>query len=637
MKRVFNSIIALILCFCMLSTGVVTASAADEVTAPAAPTGLTVSAIADNGATLTWNAVSDVKGYVVYRSTSSDGGWEDLGKTTKTTYTDSKATAGVAYYYAVRAYKLQKGWLNVDKIDNDKNRVYSDYVVTERIITDPSQVKGLMTTYVGATSITLAWNSISGAKGYQVYMLDNATNQYKKIATTSKKTYTVRNLTDRTTYKFKVRAYHKVNGITYGTFSGEFSVTTSLPDVTNFRLSKSGTESYALAWDANSKVAGFQLAQYDSGDAEWKVVKFGTSNTTTNTTYEVTGLKNGGHARYRIRTFVQNGKTIEYGNWSQVVVGGTLPKAPSNIKLAANTDNGVSITWDYREGAAGYEVYCRDESGNWGSVGTTETNHFNHKNLAEKKTYEYKVRAYVGNVSDKLYGNFGETVKIFYEPLEVPEEVYPDDWQETGILGYLYDPNEQCFYTADDTWQRNFGYSEIYDNSASLVVIIIETCRIKFEYDNRDWMFQLWKGQYGWVLYGAEIGIYNKEKNRPVEHYTCSTDEDMLQMEMVLWEKQTVAGKETWVRTFGRPYERQWWHTGFVWGNMIGRNKDLKMEARITMRDFAMLDAVVKAFKDKGFDQVTGTWKDLLNGKGNNDCFYVNGLDIYFCWTELFD
>ena len=631
MKRVFNSTIALILCICVIFSGSVIAFAADV----AAPKNVTISSITESGATVTWSSVNDVKGYFVYRSTKSDGGWEELGKTTDTKYTDSSASAGSTYYYAVRAYKVKK-ILGIE-IDTKNNREYSSYAVSNRVVTAPAQVKGLKAIEVGASKLTLTWDSATGVKGYQIYMLDEATNKYKRIATTNEKKYTIKNLQDRTTYKFKVRAYHKLEGVIYGEYSSECTATTKIADVANFRLTNSGTTTYTIAWDSSDRVSGFQLKQYDKDDAEWKVVRFDGNTTTTKTSLTVSNLKDGGYAQYQIRAFISSGGKNEYGEWSKTLVGGTLPKAPEGLKLAANTDNGIAITWTALEGAAGYEVYCKEETGNWESVGTTETNHFSHNNLEEKKTYEYKVRAYVGNEYNKVYGNFGGSDKLYFEPLEVAPEPYPDDWQATGILGYLYDPNEQCFYTADDTWQRNFGYSEIYDNSAGLVVIIIETCRIKFEYANKDWMFQLWKGQYGWVLYGAEIGIYNKEKNRPVEHYTCASDEDMLQMQMTLWEKQTVLGKQTWVRTFGRPYERQWWHTGFVWGNMIGRNKDLKMEARLTMRDYAMLEAVVAAFRAKGFKEVTGSWSEILNTSGKNDSFYVNGLDIYFYWTELFD
>ena len=117
MKRTLKSTLALLLCLCTIFSGTVIAFAADV----AAPTNLTVTNVKDTGATLNWNGVSDVKGYIVYRSTKSDGGWEELDNTTKTPYTDEKANSGTIYYYAVRAYKLQKGWFNIDKYDTDKN------------------------------------------------------------------------------------------------------------------------------------------------------------------------------------------------------------------------------------------------------------------------------------------------------------------------------------------------------------------------------------------------------------------------------------------------------------------------------------------------------------------------------------
>lgn len=631
MKRVFNSTIALILCVCMILSGAVMAFAADSV---AAPTNVTVASNGDS-VTISWIGVNGVKGYFVYRSSSPTGSWEELDKTTSTSYTDTGATAGSTAYYAVRAYKLEKNMLNMDKLDLEKNRIYSDYAVSSQIVTGPAQVKNLKTTNVAARTISLAWDSANGAKGYQVYMLDPNTNKYKRIATTSKKTYVVKNLSAKTTYKFQVRGYNKLNGVIYGAFSNELTVTTTLADVENFRLSESGMYKYTLSWDANEHVKGFQLMKYDDYDDEWKIIRFDGNAYTTATSYTVSGLTEASHDKYRIRTYIDSNN---YGTWSETVYGGTLPKAPSNLKVAANTDNGVTLMWTGVTGSAGYEIYCKDYTGNWKSVGTTDRSTFNHSNLTESKKYEYKVRAYVGTASQPIYGNFGESVSITYEPLVVPDEPYNDAWQATGILGYLYDPSEKCFYTADDTWQRNFGYSEIYDNAASLVIIIIETNRLKFEYDNRDWMFQLWKGQYGWVLYGAEIGIYTKDKNKPVDHYDCATDEDMIQMSMELWEKSN----GVWVRTFGRPYERQWWHTGFVVGNMIGRNKDLQMRARLTMRDFEMLDAVVGAFKASGFTEIKGTVDELLNyfskdgRQSYKDAFFVKGLDIYFYWTENF-
>ena len=632
MKRVLNSTIALILCICMIFSGTVIAFAADV----PVPTGLTVTYVGDSKISLKWNSVgsSNDYGYAIERATDPNGKWKEIkGKVLSTEYDDTDVTGGETYYYRIRAFlrgKLFGNWL----------RTYGDYTASVKAIVDPGQVKGLMAVTTGATNVKLSWDAAKGAAGYQVYMFDPAIGDYKKIATTATNTYTAKNLKERTTYKFKVRAYHKLNGVKYSPFSSEISVLTALDDIKNFRLTSSTATSYAIAWDANSNVTGFQLAKYDKSASEWKVIKIDNNLTTTKTAYSVTGLKAGDYDKYKIRTVIEKDGTSVYGNWSEVLIGGTLPQAPTGLDAAANTDNGLSITWDPIEGAAGYEVYCKNENGNFKSVGVTTRNHFNHKNLTEKKYYEYKVRAYVGSASTPYYGNFGETMKVYYEPIEIPESEYPEDWDETGILGYLYDPDEQCFYTADDPWQRNFGYNEIYDNAASLVVIIIETARIKFEYDNRDWMVQLWKGQYGWVLYGCEIGIYTKDKNMPVTHYDCANDDDMLQMEMVLFEKADSAlGGQYWKRTFGRPYERQWWHTGFVWGNMINRyDDDLKMYARITMRDFEMRDAFVEGLKkvhidnpgQEEFKEIKNPLTDMPSG---NNVFWVDKLDVYFYWT----
>lgn len=626
MKRVFNTFAVLLLCLTMVFSSVTVAFAADEVGKSG---NIVIGDVTATTVTVRWRVVDGVKGYVLYRSTSPDGEWESVGKTSDRTLTDKDASPGTVYYYAVRAYNLKKNIFGGDKIDVDGNRIYGEYSKSVKAITDPNKVSGVKSTSTGATKITLAWNKTSGAKAYQVYQLNPATGKYKRIANTSKNKYTVKNLQPLTEYSFKIRAYHKLKGVVYGEFSPVFTVKTKPADVQNFKLAKSTSTSYTLSWSADESIVGFQLGKYDKESKEWKVVL----NETKETSYAVTGLETGGSDRYKIRAYILENDKKLYGNWSEEIVGGTIPKAPLNLKLAANTDNGISITWDYSENAAGYEVYCREENGNWKSVGTTHNNHFSHANLTEKKTYEYKVRPYIGASDSKIYGNFGEVVSLYYVPLEETETVYPEDWDNTGIIGYLYDPEAKCFYTADDPWQRNFGYNELYDQSASLVAIIIETCRLKFDYDDRDWMIQLWKGNYGFILYGAEIGIYTKPKDRELEHYDCATDEDMLQMEMTLYERTEVLGVKTWVKTFSRPYQRQWWHTGFVLGNMMTRfDEDLRMYARITMRDYAMLASCEAAFREQGF--IKADLKNLAEVvKAEGNFYTTNGLDISFFWT----
>ena len=92
------------------------------------------------------------------------------------------------------------------------------------------------------------------------------------------------------------------------------------------------------------------------------------------------------------------------------------------------------------------------------------------------------------------------------------------DLSETGIVGYLFDPNEKCFYTASDPWQRIVGYNELFDIFSEVAWIDFDTVRFKFDYKNKNWCVQIWKGQYGLLFYGAEIGVYNKPTNRKIAH-----------------------------------------------------------------------------------------------------------------------
>ena len=76
-----------------------------------------------------------------------------------------------------------------------------------------------------------------------------------------------------------------------------------------------------------------------------------------------------------------------------------------------------------------------------------------------------------------------------------------------SAVGFDYNAEKDIFYSAKDAWQKNFGYCHLYDVSAPLFCMIIDTEPIKFYYNNKNWLISFWKGQYGMVT-GAEIGIY---------------------------------------------------------------------------------------------------------------------------------
>ncbi len=174
------------------------------------------------------------------------------------------------------------------------------------------------------------------------------------------------------------------------------------------------------------------------------------------------------------------------------------------------------------------------------------------------------------------------------------------NFNENGLVGYLYDPAEKCFYTASDPWQRAMAYSLLYDGASPLVYINFDTVRLKFDYAGENWMIQVWKGQYGLVFYGAEIGVYTKPAERNFEVYDCADDDHLLKMSMDFYEYETgFLKKPTWEKKFSRPYGDYWWCTGFIPGNRMGEFENLRLTARITMKDYDMLEAFTGALRSQ--------------------------------------
>ena len=163
---------------------------------------ITSTANTNSGITVKWGKVSGATGYIVYRKTGN-GGWQNLGKTTGTSFTDKKATAGVTYRYTVKAY-------------------YDSYVSAYN--TNGSAVRRLLTpTLKSVTSaksgVTLKWNKVTGATGYIVYRKtgNGSWQQLSVVKGNSKVSYLDKTAKKGVTYTYTVKAYYGTSRSYYNT------------------------------------------------------------------------------------------------------------------------------------------------------------------------------------------------------------------------------------------------------------------------------------------------------------------------------------------------------------------------------------------------------------------------------------
>lgn len=186
----------------------------------------------------------------------------------------------------------------------------------------------------------------------------------------------------------------------------------------------------------------------------------------------------------------------------------------------------------------------------------------------------------------------GEWIKWYIDP---DGNITTDG--DKGVFGFGYSTKEKCFYATGNAWQRNFGYSDLYDKTSQLIAISYDTSKIFFIYGGKEWMIQLWKGQYGLVLLGAEVGVYNRPQgSNGSTYFECADDNERLPISLTL--------RRNGSPLFVRSQKLSWWQTGFVFGQlglgvMVGstHTKTLDLTTSITFKDENMRKAFVIGLK----------------------------------------
>lgn len=164
--------------------------------------------------------------------------------------------------------------------------------------------------------------------------------------------------------------------------------------------------------------------------------------------------------------------------------------------------------------------------------------------------------------------------------------------------GFQYDCRDDVFFSRIDAWQRPFGYCSLYDDAMALTGIIADCEPICFDYNNKHWLIELWKGQYG-ITAGAEVGVYNTSKNKLSlsgfngYFYECISSDEFLPIRFELRKEGTVLFSRSGVH---------WWLTGFRLGEYISPSK-LSLYVKICFPTRAMCTAFTDALIKLGYDR----------------------------------
>jgi ribosomal protein S8 len=159
-------------------------------------------------------------------------------------------------------------------------------------------VSGLRTSTIKNNSIRLAWTKQDYADGYQICNSKN-----RVLGTTTKNSYTVKNLTSCTTYKLKVRAYTKSadGSVSYGDFSTAVAAKTLLNTPKTLKVASTGKGKVTLTWSKVAKATGYELYYSTKKNGVYTRIKRVSQTGTRKYTHK--GLTSGVKYYYTIRAY----------------------------------------------------------------------------------------------------------------------------------------------------------------------------------------------------------------------------------------------------------------------------------------------------------------------------------------------
>lgn len=195
-KQIKTLLVTLLLCFVLAPA----AKANAAVVTPATPNGLGLYSQKESTIAVDWtfdanlNYYSDVyPGYYGYEIVISNLKGSVMGTYDSSIYSDYfkwETDSKVAFIATNSKFKTQPFKFKVRSYvyDEAQNKVYSAFS-SEKVIVPRATITSKK---LSNGKVKISWSKVTGAKDYSIYLSSNDGKSFKKIGTTSKKSYTIK-------------------------------------------------------------------------------------------------------------------------------------------------------------------------------------------------------------------------------------------------------------------------------------------------------------------------------------------------------------------------------------------------------------------------------------------------------------
>ena len=280
---------------------------------------------------------------------------------------------GQSFYY-------NYGWRDMVESmgGNVRIKAYTDDVKIQK----PSAPSGLSISNTIA-SLTLKWNAVTSATGYEIYRA-GTDGKYSKITTVTSTSYVDTSVKNNTQYSYRIKAY---NAACASAFSTAASLKKTQISVSNLKADATGSK-VQLSWTGGVTGAeGYVIYRRTEGGSYAEIGR--TSGNAYSDTISA-GIK------YYYAVAVYSGSRTE----DKCPEVGAMYLAEPAVTGASNITSGVQVKWSQVTGATGYIVYRKGAGKGWARIADIKSGSivsYTDKTAASSTTYTYTVRAYNGN------------------------------------------------------------------------------------------------------------------------------------------------------------------------------------------------------------------------------------------------
>lgn len=320
--------------------------------------GLTATGI-DGGITLKWDKVNGADGYYVYYRTENGTEWTRAATVGTTTFTHTGIPNGTTYVYCIIPYAV----VNAEPVPAPED--LSAIGVAQKVIGTAGlylPAPSDFTATAGDGQVTLTWTAVSGADGYEIYII--GPNGMPYLYDNVSKTPVIHSgVANGTTITYTIRAYKYVDG---NKVAGDYSVyrTVTVGTVLNAPTdvaAKAGDGQVSLSWKKVNGADGYVVYCYNSAGSSFSPVGI-----VTTTTFVHTGLTNGRTYTYMIAAYKNVAGEPQYSGYSLAVSAvpsgnGTGSGSSGGSGSSSRPDNN-SNTSDYRIYITGTTPYGMSNS-----------------------------------------------------------------------------------------------------------------------------------------------------------------------------------------------------------------------------------------------------------------------------------